>query len=383
MAEQRVSFLFPIAGRQARLDDIKKGQAPADFFYGGLALEKELGSVHYVDLRKDPTGSIQKSLLFAERMRNRFANFGLTKQRISAFANDFSKGDLILSFTDSGSISIGRYRHLLPENVTLAGGFHGLCDMNGEAASWARGWATKEIRTALNNLDHCFFFGERDREEAIKRYGLEDSKTSVFPFGIDLDFWKPGADEDCERDGTVFAVGSDPKRDYANLIKAAEDDLPTRILTRLNLELAANQKNIELVRGSLHGSAITDVVLRDLYWQSEMVIVPVRDVVQPSGYSVSLQAMACGKPTIISDIKGLWDRSHLHHGENCILVPPGDAVALRKAILQLRNDKGLRQTIGQAARETSLAHFGLERMNTNLSSMVANLRKTQNTPGES
>jgi len=43
-------------------------------------------------------------------------------------------------------------------------------------------------------------------------------------------------------------------------------------------------------------------------------------------------------------------------------VPPGDAAALGAAIARLRADAPLRVRLGEAARATVLAHFGLDRM---------------------
>ena len=373
---RNVSFLFPLSGRKARFDQVLKGEAPADFFYGGLALEKELGSLSYVDLRKEPVQPLKRAFLLFERIRNRFVNFGLSKQRVRAFADDIPAGELVISFTDSGSMSVGRYRNYLSKDVVLAGGFHGLCDIANEVAPWARVWAKREIRKSLKDLDYCFFFGEKDREEAIKLYGVDPERSCIFPFGVDLDFWRPGAEEDEGKDGLVFSVGSDPKRDYNCLINALDGRYKARIITRLHVDPASLGANVELVSGSLHGSQITDMVLRDLYWRSKMVVVPVRNVIQPSGYSVSLQAMACGKPVIISNIDGLWDKEILKNGENCILVPPGDSVAMRDAIEKIDKDEVLRADLGKAARQTAVENFGLDRMDQALITMVQDLQSS-------
>lgn len=370
-----VSFLFPTAGRDSRIKDIQKGFAPEDFFYGGLYLENKLGKLGYVNLRANPEGALSNLFLLWERVRNRLMNFGPSRQRVRAFSSQFSSEEMILSFTDSGSLSIGLNRDLLPDSAVLVGGFHGLCDISDEVPKLVRSYVENQIRLALKGLDHCFFFGELDREEAIDRFNLEPAKTSLFPFGVDIDFWKPCEEETREFDRLVFAVGSDPKRDYSTLVKAVGQNYATRILTRLPVVLEGAQANIELVSGSLHGSKVTDVVLRELYWKASMVVVPVRDVVQPSGYSVSLQAMACGRPVIISDIKGLWDRHLFRNGENCLLVPPGDSDALAAAIDRLHVDAELRKAMGEAARETALENFSLTRMNQGLSQMVEMLQQ--------
>ena len=89
---------------------------------------------------------------------------------------------------------------------------------------------------------------------------------------------------------------------------------------------------------------------------------PLKDVHQPTGYSVTLQAMSCGRPVILSNIKGLWTKTLLRDGVNCLLVPPGDARALGAAIGRVRSDPQLATNLGRAARETVRAHFGLDKL---------------------
>jgi glycosyltransferase involved in cell wall biosynthesis len=61
-----------------------------------------------------------------------------------------------------------------------------------------------------------------------------------------------------------------------------------------------------------------------------------------------VEAMACGKPIIASDVGGIPD---MIGGESGILVPPGDTSALAQAMLCLAKDENLRRAMGQAARE--------------------------------
>jgi phosphatidyl-myo-inositol alpha-mannosyltransferase len=66
---------------------------------------------------------------------------------------------------------------------------------------------------------------------------------------------------------------------------------------------------------------------------------------------VLLQAMAAGVPIVASDIAGY--RSVMTHGREGLLVPPGDADALAKAVLQLLNNPDLRRRMAACGRETA------------------------------
>src|SRR6267154_6516854 len=61
-----------------------------------------------------------------------------------------------------------------------------------------------------------------------------------------------------------------------------------------------------------------------------------------------VEAMACGKPIIASEVGGIPD---MLGDESGILVPPGDMKALAEAMLCLAQDHELRRTMGAAAKE--------------------------------
>jgi phosphatidylinositol alpha-mannosyltransferase len=62
---------------------------------------------------------------------------------------------------------------------------------------------------------------------------------------------------------------------------------------------------------------------------------------------VLLEAMAVGKPTVASDIAGY--SAVVDHGVNSLLVRPRDEKALANALLQLLQDKSLRESMGSKA----------------------------------
>lgn len=360
MTDSRFLFLYPGESRRQRLEALDSGTVPREFFYGYLALREAGYDCAIADTRTDPAGAFSRLLLRYEILRSMAANFGVSRQRVAALADAFAGSDVAISFTDGFSIGMGLWARKFAPRTRLVGGFHGLADSVDRAKPWARPFVRRQIARGLAGLDHLFFFGEPDRLRTLAMYpSIDPARTSVFPFGIDTCFWTPATDWADEP--VVFAAGSDPQRDYATLA-AATTSADLRILTRLDVPLRA-AGNVELIRGSWHNAAVTDVALRELYRRARVVVVPLRDVWQPSGYSVTLQAMACGKPVVLSGIRGLWDPGVLKSGHDCILVPPGDPAALGAAIDALMADESLRARIGAAARRTAVEHFPLERMN--------------------
>ncbi|WP_417205750.1 glycosyltransferase family 4 protein [Antarctobacter sp.] len=72
---------------------------------------------------------------------------------------------------------------------------------------------------------------------------------------------------------------------------------------------------------------------------------------------VLMEAMAAGVPVITTRIAGVPEL--VTHGHNGLLVPPGNATALRAAIETLVSDPDLRSKMGAAGRETVKADFDI------------------------
>ena len=68
------------------------------------------------------------------------------------------------------------------------------------------------------------------------------------------------------------------------------------------------------------------------------------------------EAMMCGKPIIVSDGSSM---AEIVRKENCgLVVPYGDADAIREAIVKLKNNPQLRQTLGQNGRRAYESRYG-------------------------
>jgi rhamnosyl/mannosyltransferase len=76
---------------------------------------------------------------------------------------------------------------------------------------------------------------------------------------------------------------------------------------------------------------------------------------------VQLEAMACGKPVISTDL-GTGVGWVNQHGETGLVVPPGEAAALRDAIRILLEDAPRRAALGEGARRRARSHFHVDHM---------------------
>ena len=87
--------------------------------------------------------------------------------------------------------------------------------------------------------------------------------------------------------------------------------------------------------------------LVEYYQRSTVCVVP--SIWENYPY-VCLEAMGCGRPVVASRVGGLTDM--IDHGINGILVPPASSKELGEALVNLLNDRELRETLGRNARLT-------------------------------
>jgi glycosyltransferase involved in cell wall biosynthesis len=79
------------------------------------------------------------------------------------------------------------------------------------------------------------------------------------------------------------------------------------------------------------------------------------------GFSRSaMEAAACGRPMVLSDIRGC--REIGRDGEHLLLVPPRDPGALAAAIRRLLDDPALRARLGEAAERRAREEFDQHRV---------------------
>ena len=77
-----------------------------------------------------------------------------------------------------------------------------------------------------------------------------------------------------------------------------------------------------------------------------------------SGVTVVLEAMAMGRPVIVSH--NVYIEDFVRDGENAVFVPAGDPEALRKQIRYLLDHPDDAARMGQRAREWVLDGFSVE-----------------------
>jgi glycosyltransferase involved in cell wall biosynthesis len=197
--------------------------------------------------------------------------------------------------------------------------------------------------------------------------------VSYMPFGVDLDFWSPSHTAIATY---VVAMGNDRHRDWETLINAWSLDLPPlKIITKLSVPAAPS--NVEVIEGDWTAQTLTDERIRSILRGALFVVIPLKDTLQPAGQSVCLQAMACGKAVVLTDITGIWDSDLIVNGETVLLIPPGNVSALSACVHELSANSALIERLGAAGRKIVEQHLNTDRMAESLKAILEQLHVDQ------
>ena len=365
-------IIYSKGGLKERLADVNSNQSPRDFYYGFLGLLEQGHDLSMFSISDEYPGFNGKIRRFNEKIWARISGISDRYNVLTLDEKYWCNSKKLISFTDHFSLTLGTYFRKINNAPYTVGLFHGLCHFENRLTFLGKMLSDTYIKKALEGLDYVGFFGPEDRQLAISRYNLNKNKTGIFRFGVDTEFWRNSHTyEKIDNKGVfdILSVGSDPSRDYDTLIKADIVD-NINIITRLPVNIPIRKKNIHLNTGDFYKSSLSDVDLREMYNKADAIVIPLHDVFQPSGYSVTLQAMACEKPVILSDIKGLWAPELLIDEENCLLVKPGDPESIANSINKLKSDKKLSKHIAKNGRKLVENHFTLKNMEESLMKLL-------------
>jgi glycosyltransferase involved in cell wall biosynthesis len=218
--------------------------------------------------------------------------------------------------------------------------------------------ALRRHRSAFDDVDLVLAYGHAEAEELRAWLApLERPPVVRFvPFGVDTDAFAP---VDVPPDLDVVAIGADPRRDWALLQRVA-----ARTPTLAYRAIAAHEQRSALVSPPVNvevelGLPLEDV--RERLQRARIVALPVVDNAYSGATTTLLQAMACGRPVVVSRTRAIADGYGLVDGENCILVPPGDEDAFAGAISGLAAEPERAAALGARARAHVVAELGWAR----------------------
>jgi glycosyltransferase involved in cell wall biosynthesis len=181
--------------------------------------------------------------------------------------------------------------------------------------------------------------------------GVPADRLRHLLFGIDADYFTMDGAEPTP--GLVSSAGNDQHRDHPTVVAAMAE--VRRRVPHARLELATHHEIDVPAEVGIRHPRLTGPLMRELYQRSQVVVVALRPNLHVSGVTVALEAMASGRPVIVTDTPGMAD--YVADGQWGLLVPPGDVDALAAAIVRLLSDPDEATGLGMAGHKAVHERF--------------------------
>jgi phosphatidylinositol alpha-1,6-mannosyltransferase len=270
------------------------------------------------------------------------------------------------------------FRPVIGRSLPVVASVHG----NDLTAPWQRTPGRNPLRCILEGLNACDRIIAVSYHTAglVRRWGAK-APTTVLRSGCDLDFFQPAPPSgDATRLRYRLPAGLPILLTVARLVPRKGHLVIAEAIARLTSPVSWLVVGDGPIRASLEDAVAragtTDRVrltgevsreeLRSIYQSCDLfVLTPeerrIGDRYDSEGFGlVFLEAGACGKPVIGSDVSGC--REAVIHGMTGLLVPPADPQALAEAIESVLNHGELATELGQGGLVSVRAAGGWARL---------------------
>ena len=166
----------------------------------------------------------------------------------------------------------------------------------------------KIIKSSIKISNRVIFIGKGELNlfsNLIKNFS---HKYEYLPFSVDTKFWKSIGKKTQNIENILF-IGNDTNRDFEfmNLFSSSNKQYNFYFVTSNDLLLNAESDNVKKIKGDWRKQVISDENILNLYLDSDLVVLPIKETTQPSGPSVALHAMSSGSRVMITKTEGFWD----------------------------------------------------------------------------
>jgi glycosyltransferase involved in cell wall biosynthesis len=257
-----------------------------------------------------------------------------------------NRADVVFSTVDTVGIPLilaARFRRLRKPLVYAAIG------LPERLARLRSGRMRRLYARALAGCAAILAYSEREAGDLELWLSAQGRPTTVsfVPFGVDTEAFRPSA-ENSTLD--VVSVGADPHRDLQLLVEVARGLPDTRFA------LVAGRDNVrDLADVPSNVTVEIDLPFAEMKQRldsARVVALPVRENTYSGATTVLLQALALGKPVVVSRTSAIESGYGLADGENCRLAAPGDAAGFAQSLTDVLGDERRARALGASGRAT-------------------------------
>jgi glycosyltransferase involved in cell wall biosynthesis len=224
-----------------------------------------------------------------------------------------------------------------------------------------------KILGVQSHIDTFFCYSTWQKKFVEERLRVPSARVIWTPFMVDSKFFLLSRiAKQMPIRNQICAVGLE-FRDYPTLMRAVEGlDVQVVVAAGSPWSKRADTTQDQKIPANVTVKKFSQFELRQVYADSEFLVMPLFDVNFQAGVTAILEAMAMERAVICSRTPGQTDV--IIDGKTGVYVPPGDAEALRAAIQNLLVHADRTREMGRAGR----AHVEQE---LNLDQYVERLKK--------
>lgn len=226
------------------------------------------------------------------------------------------------------------------------------------------GWRLRALRSLYQQIDLLIVFSQNQTGIFEDKLGIPGRRIRAVPFGVDDELYRR---REVQQEDFLLAVGTDIGRDWQTLLRAAPGfGRPLKVAChRSAIGGIRVPPSVELL------GFIEPQRYLDLLGRAAAVVITTRDCAYPSGQSVLLEAMAMGKPCVVTHTPAMAD--YAFDGLNSLTAPVGDHVGIATAVRRLFSEPSLAERLGTRAAQDVAERFNARAMWRTISRLLHDL----------
>ena len=306
---------------------LSKENFATEFFYGFFEFKDEFKNIDFIEFSPKNKKSFINSFFFIfSKVLRKISKLSFFFENICTYKNlnILSKSKYIILTNDRIGIST------LPLLLILK------IFKKSKSTVIVMGLLAKDTRNIISHItqrllliiffktvNNFIFLSKGEFNQAKMSFKKYKKKFYFVPFCIDTNFWEQ---ENNLNSKSILFIGNDGRREYDFAIKLAAN-MPEFDFTFVTSNINKNDirsQNITLIEGQWNKKILSDEEVKNIYNESILTIIPIKDSYQPSGQSVALQSMSMGVPVLITETIGFWDKDVFKDGENIFFIEKND-----------------------------------------------------------